>query len=245
MFTRTKYNDVFRLILKRVFIVATTFVILFPYNVGLGWSETGFSGMFLQGLDKRTAMALKMTTPKGVLVRDIALCGSANMGGIKRGDLIINYAGENVEIFEDLIKAAGKTKPGQRISVEVIRYQKRILLNLVLKKKPVSWLIDKKSVITIPSIGLTLTAMTNEIRKRFNVRWGATGILVTLVGKQHANSQTLERGDLIVQVNQNDVWIPNQLLQKYNEAKDYGRDHILLLIERAGNFLYLLLSVKK
>jgi serine protease Do len=242
---RIKYHYIFRLVLTRVFLAAITFVMLFPFSVGVGWAETGFSGMFLQGLDKRTANALKMSTQKGVLVRDIALGSPANIGGIMRGDLIINYAGENIETFEGLIQAAGKTKPGQKIAVVVIRYRKQILLNLVLKKKPASWSINKQSVITMPSTGLTLAAMTDEIRKRFNMRWGATGILVTLVGKQHADTQILERGDLIVQVNQNDVWIPDQLLQKYNEAQDYGHNHILLLVERAGNFLYLLMGVQK
>jgi hypothetical protein len=35
------------------------------------------------------------------------------------------------------------------------------------------------------------------------------------------------------------------LLRKFNEAKEYGREHILLLVERAGGFSYLLLKVQK
>ena len=245
MSVRSNYWDICRLILKRVFIAVTVFTFLFPYNIREGWAEAGFSGMFLQGLDKRTAAALEMFVPKGVLVRDIALGGPANIGGIMRGDLIVNYAGKNIRTFKDLVQVAGTTKPGQKISVEVIRYEKRVQLDLVLERKPASWQIDKKSVIEIPTTGLTLAAMTDEIRKRFSMRWGATGILVTLVGKQHADFQILERGDLIVQVNQKDVWQPNQLLHKYNKAKASGHDHILLLVERAGAFLYLLLGVKK
>ena len=245
MSKRYKPPDICLLILKRVFIATITFALLLSYNWGGAWAESGFSGMFLQGLDKRTAAALKMKVLKGVLVRDVALGGPANMGGVMRGDLIINYAGEHIATFNDLVQVAGKTKPGQDISLEVIRYGKKIKLNLVLEKKSASWLVDKGSVMTIPSTGLTLAAMTDEIRKRFNMRWGSTGILVTLVGKQHAGRQILERGDLIVQVNQRNVWKPNQLLRKYNEAKAHGRSHILLLVERAGSFLYFLLGVPK
>jgi serine protease Do len=237
--------NICRLGLARMFIAAAIFAFLLPYNIGEGWAETGFSGMFLQGLDKRTARALEMIVPKGVLVRDIAVGGPANMGGVMRGDLIINYAGENIGNFEDLVLAAAKTKPGQDISVEIIRYGKQVQLNLVLEKRPASWLIEKGSVITIPATGLTLAAMTDEIRKRFNLRWGSTGVLVTLVEKQHVDYQFLERGDLIVQVNQEDVWQPSQLLRKYNEAKEYKQDHILLLVEREGRFLYLLQEVHK
>ena len=240
-----KSSDICLLILKRVFIATITFALFLSYNWEGAWAESGFSGMFLQGLDKRTAAALKMKVLKGVLVRDVALGGPANMGGVMRGDLIINYAGEHIATFNDLVQVAGKTKPRQKISLEVIRNGKKIKLNLVLEKKSASWLVDKGSVMTIPSTGLTLAAMTDEIRKRFNMRWGSTGILVTLVGKQHAGRQILERGDLIVQVNQRNVWKPNQLLRKYNEAKAHGRSHILLLVERAGSFLYFLLGVPK
>ena len=245
MCVRFKSWYICRLFLARFFIAATIYVLLFTYNVGVGRAEVGFAGMFLQGLDKRAAKALEMIVPKGVLVRDIALGGPANIGGVMRGDLIINYAGEKISTFEDLVQAAKKTKPGQKIIVEVIRYGKQVQLNLVLEKKPASWSINKRSVITIPASGLTLAAMTDEIRKRFNVRWGSTGILVTLVSKQHADHQILKRGDLIIQVNQKDVWKPNQLLRKFNEAKEYGREHILLLVERAGGFSYLLLKVQK
>ena len=245
MFVRFKFFNICRLVLSRVFIAVTILGFLFSYNVGGAWAETGFSGMFLQGLDKRTAAALEMAVPKGVLVRDVALGGPANMAGVMRGDLIVNYAGKNIGTFNDLVQAASKTKSGQKISLTFLRYGKQFQLNLILEKKPASWLIDKASVITISATGLTLAAMTDEIRKRFKVRWGSTGILVTLVGKEYAGHQILERGDLIVQVNQKDVWKPRQLLRKYNEAKEHGRSHILLLIERSGRFLYLLLGVQK
>ena len=232
----TKISQIF---LARAFLVAVTYILAFPISIGVSWAETGFSGMFLQGLDKRTAAALEMAEPKGVLVRDVAVGGPANMGGVLRGDLIINYAGK-----EELVLVAGKTKPGQKISMVVIRAEKEVQLKLILGEKPVSWRITKGAVLSIPAAGLTLAAMTAEIRKRFNMRWGSTGILVTLIDQHHVDRQILERGDLIAQVNQKDVWKPKQLLREYNEAKEHGRERILLLVERAGRFHYLLLPVR-
>ena len=241
---RLFFANIRRLFLARAFLVAVAYIFVFPLSIGVSWAETGFSGMFLQGLDKRTAAALEMVEPKGVLVRDVAVGGPANMGGVLRGDLIINYAGKEIGTFKDLVQVAGKTKPGQKISMVVARSGKEVKLKLILGKKPVSWRIDKGAVLTIPAAGLTLAAMTAEIRKRFNMRWGSTGILVTLVDEQHADRQILERGDVITQVNQKDVWKPKQLLREYNAAKENGLDRVLLLVERAGSFHYLLLPVR-
>ena len=92
---RLFFTNISQIFLARIFLAAVTYILVFPISIGVSWAETGFSGMFLQGLDKRTAAALEMAEPKGVLVRDVAVGGPANMGGVLRGDLIINYAGKN------------------------------------------------------------------------------------------------------------------------------------------------------
>ena len=241
---RLFFTNISQIFLARASLVLITCILVFPLSIGISWAETGFSGMFLQGLDKRTATALEMAEPEGVLVRDVAVGGPANMGGVLRGDLIINYVGKEIGTLKELVLVAGKTKPGQKISMAVVRAGKEVQLKLILGKKPHSWRFTKGAVLSIPAVGLTLAAMTAEIRKRFNMRWGSTGILVTLIDEKHADQQILERGDLITQVNQKDVWKPKQLLREYNEAKEHGRERILLLIERAGSFHYLLLPVR-
>ena len=241
---RLFFTNISQIFLARASLVLITCILVFPLSIGISWAETGFSGMFLQGLDKRTATALEMAEPEGVLVRDVAVGGPANMGGVLRGDLIINYAGKEIGKLKELVLVAGKTKPGQKISMAVVRAGKEVQLKLILGEKPLSWRITKGAVLSIPAVGLTLAAMTAEIRKRFNMRWGSTGVLVTLIDENHAGRQILERGDLITQVNQKDVWKPKQLLREYNEAKVHGRERILLLIERAGSFHYLLLPVR-
>ncbi len=208
-------------------------------------AETGFSGMQLQGIDERIAAALGMDAPTGVLVRDVALGGPAGTGGVQRGDLIVKYAGADIGTFKQLVEAAQKTKPGQKIGMDVMRAGKRVSLNLVLGEKPDSWKVSQGSVVAIPAVGITLAAVTPKIRERFSLRWGATGVLVTLVDEAYADRQILERGDMIVQVNQQDIWTPEQVEEAYEEAQEDGRDRLLLLVERLGNFKFLLLPVKE
>lgn len=54
----------------------------------------------------------------------------------------------------------------------------------------------------------------------------------------------LRRGELIVQVNQNNVWQPRQLMAKFQEAKKNGRKHLLLLVEGVNGFRFSLLPVR-
>ncbi len=76
-------------------------------------AESGFSGMHVQGMSLNIAKALGRKTADGVLVRDVALGGPADQAGIKRGDLIVEYAGQKIDTFKRLVKVAGSTRPGQ------------------------------------------------------------------------------------------------------------------------------------
>lgn len=224
---------------------AMLFALLMSWAVSPANAESGFSGMYLQGMDPRIAAALQMEEPAGVLIRDLALGGPADLGGIKRGDIIVKYAGADIKTFKELVAVAQKTKIGQSIEVTVVRAGKPVELNIELGKKEDAWKISKGSVAAIPTAGLTLAAVTPKIRKRFGLRWGATGVLVTLVDAEFADRQVLERGDMIVQVNQQEVWLPKHVTRHYNEARDGNRDRILLLVERLGNFRYLLMPVRE
>jgi hypothetical protein len=59
------------------------------------------------------------------------------------------------------------------------------------------WLISKGSFTTIPETGLTLSALTQKVRERFGLRWGSTGVVITLFDPNKAEGIDLRRGDLI------------------------------------------------
>lgn len=229
--------------LMRAFCVGASLLAFVATNTAAR-AESGFSGMQLQGMDERIALALGMKESTGVLVRDVALSGPAGLGGVQRGDLIVKYADADIKTFKQLVEVAQNTSPGQKIGMDVIRAGKRVSLSVTLGEKPESWKVSQGSVVTIPAVGVTLASVTPKIRERFNLRWGATGVLVTLVDEEHAKTQILERGDMIAQVNQQDIWNPKQVAESYEEAKEHGQDRLLLLVERLGNFKFLLLPVK-
>ncbi len=78
-----------------------------------------------------------------------------------------------------------------------------------------------------------MASLTQKLRKGFGLRWGSIGIVVTLVDPDRTDIG-LRRGDLIVQVNQKDVWLPDQLIAEYKAAKKAGRKELLLLVARVN-----------
>ena len=95
-----------------------------------------------------------------------------------------------------------------------------------------------------PAVVLAFAALTEKIRDVFSLRWGSTGVVITLVDLEKSLDMDLRRGDLILQVNQEAVWLPDQVLAKYREAKEKGLKKILLLVESTGGFRFSLPPVR-
>ena len=107
-----------------------------------------------------------------------------------------------------------------------------------------SWRIADNAFATIPAVGLTLAALTKKTRDIFSLRWGSTGVAITLVDPEKSADMDLQRGELILQVNQEAVWMPDQVVAKYRQAKKKGLQEILLLVEGPGGFRFSLLPVR-
>jgi len=223
---------------------AIAVAILVLLQTGPASAEFGFSGMQIQGMKPEIAKALGLEKPHGVLIRDVAVGGPADAAGIRRGDIIVKFAGKEIDTFKRLVQVVRGTKPGQSVKVTVLRKSGRKDLTLKLGQRPDAWKITKDAVVNIPKVGLTLAAISKKIRDRFALRWGSIGVLVTLIAPEVASTMQLERGDIIVQVNQEDVWKPSQVAALYKKAKTDGRKRLLILVERVSGFEYMLLPVK-
>ena len=206
-------------------------------------AEHGFIGMQVQGMSGKIAKALGLKSEDGVLVRDVALGGASDRAGFKRGDLILKFGGKKIKNFNAMVKAAGATKAGQKVKVAILRAGKPMTLSLTLGKWTAPWQITKSAVASLPASGLTLASLTQKLHKGFGLRWGSIGVVVTLVDPDRTDIG-LRRGDLIIQVNLHDVWLPEHIVSAYKDAKKQGRKELLLLVERVNGFRFMAFPVR-
>ena len=210
--------------------------------------SAGFVGLQVQGITKEVAGSLGMSSVKGVLVRDVALNGPGNLAGFQRGDLILKFNGKTIGKFADLVAAVQKIKAGQTVPVLVSRSRgKKVQLKLKAGSWPAAWKIMKGDFGNIQELGLTMSATTRSVRKNFGVKWGSIGVLVTLLDKDTvaglSRLMDLKQGDLILQVDQEKVWLPTQVVRKYIAAKKAKRPSMLLLIEGKRGFRFSVLPI--
>jgi len=227
----------------RSFVFAALLATVLFVSPGHAAEKAGFVGMQIQGMSAQIAEAMGRATPEGVLVRDVALGGPADKAGFKRGDLIVQFSGKTVKTFEDLVGEVKKLKADDSAEVKVVRHTGEVELTLVTEKWPKSWRISKNSFATIGAAGLTLASLTEKVRKRFGLRWGSTGVVVTIIDASVAPKIDLKRGELIHQINQEPVWEPRKASGLIFKALNAQKKTVLLLVEGVDGFRYVILPL--
>ncbi len=233
---------------KRLIKLATVFLCAFSLFLGVQlkavWAETGFLGLEVQGFDEKVAKILGQINRSGVLVKNVAIGEAGAIAGFRRGDLIVEFNRSRVKNFDSLLKAVLKTKVGQTISVTVMRNDRAVKLNLKLRKRPASWKVTKGSFANYPDIGITVAAITKKVRERFALRWDSRGVVVTLVNSESKVATGLKPGDVILQANLKEIWLPKQLTKTISAAKKSNKSDVLILIESPNGLRYSLLPIK-
>ncbi len=206
--------------------------------------DGAFIGLQVQGISPAVSDALGMPGVGGVLVRDVALHGPAAKAGIKRGDLIVRIGNTPISTFDDLIRTVQELKISSEAAVQVRRGSETAVLSLQPGRWPDGWRVTGSAFGSLPSVGVTLSSLTDPVRQRFTVPWGITGVIVTLIDPAAAGGVDLKPGEVITQVNQAEVVDPNQLIDAYQKAKGGGRKNLLVLVAGAGGYRFSLIPVR-
>lgn len=219
-------------------------VVLVTLTVGrVQAADPGFVGLQIQGVSAEMATALGSGKPQGVLVRDVALGGPAAGAGFQRGDLIVRFADKDIETFEQLVAVVRTIAVGQSVSVTVKRIGGLRTLTLVGGEWPAAWKVAQDDVLRIGQPGIVLGVLTDKARGRFGLRWGSTGMVVSVVDPELSGGLDLKPGDIVVQVNQEAIWSSAQMQTALVAARKAGRKAVLLLVEGTEGFRYVLLPV--
>ena len=203
-----------------------------------------FVGMQIQGMSQAVADTLGLDSAKGVMVRDVALGGPSDMAGFRRGDIIVRFNGNEVESFEALVGMVGKLEAGATVPVKVLRRGRTLDLTLDTGDWPDGWKIQKGAFAVIPEVGLTVAAITEKVRGTFNLRWGTVGVVASMVDPDMAAARVLRRGEVVRQVNQIPVWMPDQFLAEVRKAQKAEKGSVLLLVEGRNGYRFTLMPLQ-
>jgi serine protease Do len=204
-----------------------------------GHVTRGWLGVYIQQITPEIADAMGLDGDEGALVSKVDPEGPAAGSGIERGDVILEFDGQAIDKMNELPRIVAGTPVGKAVDVLVMRDGKRKTVQVKLGE------LDEPTVVAAaepevgPSaFGMRVQNVTPEIAEQLGLE-GAGGVVVVEVEPGSAAAEGgLRRGDVILEVGQEEVKTANDLHAKLEET-DKG---VLLFVRRGDVTSYVALK---
>ena len=204
-----------------------------------------YLGIHIVEVDDARAAELKMDSPHGVQVSNVAQGSPADESGLEKGDVVVKFDGRNVHGVEHFIRLVRETPAGRSITMSILRAgAPRVLTAQIGRRKAArgrphffcgeegenctaEWI--RKKIIDMPRprivmrnryLGAELEPVEGQLADYFGVE---EGVLVRSVDSNTPGERAgLQAGDVIVSVNGKNVDSPAELRENIQRADPAG-----------------------
>ncbi len=166
-----------------------------------GEVKRGFIGVTFSELNADIAKELKLNEIDGLYVNSTLEGGAAEKAGIKKGDIIKQLDGQEINSSARLQEKVGTMRPGDKITLGVLREGKLRNFNVTLKGDEGNKLTNNGREVTevVNSLGATFSPLTDGAKKKYGV---SSGVVVTSVSPGKIfDMYDMPKGTVITSVN--------------------------------------------
>ena len=217
-----------------------------------GETRRGWLGVRIQTVTEDLAESLNLENASGALVASVSPDSPANTAGLKVGDVILSFDGKEVGTMRRLPRIVAETEIDKPVNVELWREGEKINLRVVVGRLQEGELQvasaltepDEAVVEDVPQLGLTVSSLTSDIREQFELKDSAAGVMVVRVdGGSGAAEKGIQPGDVIIEVGQQEVSSPTDVISRVNDEKSRKKSTVLLLINRQGDLQFVAVRI--
>jgi serine protease Do len=206
-----------------------------------GKVSRGWLGVQIQEVTPAIAASLGLQGEHGAMVAVVTPNGPGAEAGLKQGDVILSFNGNEVKQLRDLPRLVAATAPGAKAALNVWRSGRSTELHTTIAEAPENPRVASTSGEQQPgedraeALGLHFASLTNELRRELRLGRDMQGVVIARVDDgSAAEALGLMRGDVVVSINQEAVNTPQDAAQKLKQIADSAQKNALLLLNRHG-----------
>jgi serine protease Do len=186
----------------------------------------GWLGVKIQSIDEELAKSFGLTDAHGALINEVTAGGPAAAAGLKTQDAILSINGAKVNDSSDLARKVAEYSPDTTVDVRVMRGNKEETIKVKLGKFPASTEVAK---LEEPS---TQQGVPGSLGLTFSTAKAAKGgVQVTDVDPDSdAATKGLKSGDVVTEVNGQQVASANDVESEVKKAGDQKREIVRLTV---------------
>ncbi len=204
-----------------------------------GTVQRAYLGVAIAPIDGPLARQLGVQPHRGVLVNEVFANTPAAAAGLKEGDVILSFAGVNVNSPRELQEVVERSPIDSKQVMEVLRDGNKITVPVVVKALPKDFGAREPALgqpkrrsepptVESEQLGMRVAELTDELARRLGIQ-GQSGVVITdVIPDGPADRAGLSEGMLIMRVGKR----PVKSLQEFQEAikQESLQQGILLLV---------------
>ena len=185
---------------------------LLPQLIENGEIVRGWLGISMDAVNHDLAEKLKLDAPRGVFVTAVGQNSPAEKGGIRHGDVILEFNGKPIRDLYHLMYSVGTTPAGTSVQIKVLRNGKETQLTVKLEERTQEAIASLRTSVdpeyTAPQelpetesfAGMQVQKLTPGLARRY-AHEDQTGVVVTHVEPESpAAEQGIQTGHLIKEI---------------------------------------------
>jgi Do/DeqQ family serine protease len=205
--------------------------------IASGRVKYGYLGIVLQQLDDELAQGMGLDLKHGIVVREVQTGTAAASAGLRTGDVIVRFDGDDVRDDSKFRLKVAETPVGKSVPVVIYRDGKEKTVKVTLGERP-----EDEPVASAPEppsdvwLGLHVEdASRSDVRREFRIDRGQSGVVVVDVEEgSPAEVANLQPGDVITEVYSHEVKGMDDYVSVSNKLKE-RKDPIAFLVKRGRN----------
>ena len=209
--------------------------------IKFGETKRGWLGVRIQYVTKEIADAENLDKPRGALVVSVADDSPSAKGGIKSGDIILEFNGKKINEMKELPIIVAETKVGTTVNVKVWRNKREVTKKITLGRletsedfRPQLKKEEKPKQTRIEGLKIEVRPITEKDIVERELPKSTSGVLITKIDNDSPVNY-LKIGNIVIEAKKRNINTPGDLNIVVNSALRSAENTILIVIYNNQN----------
>ena len=204
-----------------------------------GETKRGWLGVRIQDVTKEIAEAEKLDKPRGALVSSVSPGSPSEKGGIKAGDIILEFNGTIINQMKELPMIVAQTEVGKTVKVKIWRNKKEIFKKIKLGRLETSSDFKPKKpkvlkTTKIEDLKIEVRPLNDEDIEKRKLPKDTVGVVITNIDPDSPVKNLLVN-NIIVEAQKKKIKTPGDLQNIVKSSIVSNNKTILLVIYNNEN----------
>lgn len=211
----------------------------------------GWLGVQIQTISPDMAAGLDLDQAKGAIITDVLPNSPAEKVDLQVGDVVIAVNDQKVDSPKDLSRLVATLPVGQKAAFDVLRRGNSRTFTVKIERREDTARLasaegDRQPRATTKRLGLELAPAGSARSRRSPDDGDRRGVLVAGVAPDsEASRKGIRPGDIILEVAQESVQAPQDVIDIVNQMRDADRESVLFLLQSGDRRRFVALRLEQ